>query len=139
MIILDTNVLSEVMRSTPAAEVLRWVATQSASRLFTTTITQAEILSGIELLPKGKRRAGLQSAVQAMFEEDFAGRILPFDSDAARLFAHIAALRRMSGRPIIQWDAQIAAIARSRGAALATRNTGDFEGCGVTLFNPWNT
>jgi toxin FitB len=138
MIILDTNVLSEVMRPTPAPEVLRWVAAQPTSGLFTTAITQAEILYGIEILPKGKRRAALQSAVHAMFEEDFAGRILPFDSDAARLFPHIAASRRMSGRPITQWDAQIAAIARSRGAALATCNTADFEHCGITLFDPWN-
>ena len=120
MIILDTNVLSEVMRPRPTAEVLRWLATHPASRLFTTTITQAEILYGLELLPKGKRRAALQSAVEAMFEEDFADRIVPFDSDAARVFP------------------QIAAIARSRGAALATRNTGDFEHCGITVLNPWS-
>lgn len=138
MIILDTNVLSEVMRPLPTAEVLRWLATHPASRLFTTAITQAEILYGLELLPKGKRRAALQSAVEAMFEEDFADRILPFDSDAARVFPQIAASRRALGRPITQWDAQIAAIARSRGAALATRNTGDFEDCGITVLNPWS-
>ena len=138
MTILDTNVLSEVMRPLPTAKVLRWLATHSASRLFTTTITQAEILYGLELLPKGKRRAALQSAVEAMFAEDFAGRILPFDSDAARVFPQIAASRRALGRPITQWDAQIAAIARSRGASLATRNTGDFEHCGITVLNPWS-
>ena len=138
MIVLDTNVLSEVMRPLPTAKVLRWLATHPASRLFTTTITQAEILYGLELLPKGKRRAALESAVEAMFEEDFADRILPFDSDAARVFPQIAASRRASGRPITQWDAQIAAIARSRGAVLATRNTGDFEHCGITVVNPWS-
>ena len=138
MIILDTNVLSEVMRPLPTAEVLRWLATHPASRLFTTTITQAEILYGLELLPKGKRRAALQSAVEAMFEEDLADRILPFDSDAARVFPQIAASRRALGRPITQWDAQIAAIALSRGAALATRNTGDFEHCGITVLGPWS-
>ena len=138
MIILDTNVLSEVMRPLPTAEVLRWLATHPASRLFTTAITQAEILYGLELLPRGKRRAALQSAVEAMFEEDFADRILPFDSDAARVFPQIAASRRAAGRPITQWDAQIAAIAGSRGAALATRNTGDFEHCGITVLNPWS-
>ncbi|MBI3664676.1 MAG: type II toxin-antitoxin system VapC family toxin [Acidobacteria bacterium] len=137
MIILDTNVLSEVMRPFPTEEVLRWLATQPASRLFTTTITQAEILYGLELLPRGKRRAAFESAVEAMFEEDFADRILPFDSDAARVFPQIAASRRALGRPITQWDAQIAAIARSRGAVLATRNTGDFEHCGITVLNPW--
>lgn len=137
MIILDTNVLSEVMRPLPTADVLRWLAAQPASRLFTTTITQAEILYGLELLPRGKRRAALESAVEAMFEEDFANRILPFDSDAARVFPPIAASRRALGRPITQSDAQIAAIARSRGAALATRNTGDFEHCGILVLDPW--
>jgi hypothetical protein len=137
MIILDTNVLSELMRPEPASEVLRWLATYPASRLFTTAITQAEILYGIELLPAGKRRAGLESAVEAMFEEDFTGRVLPFDSDAARVFPQIAASRRALGRPITQIDAQIAAIARSRGATLATRNSGDFEHCGIPLLNPW--
>lgn len=139
MIILDTNVLSEALRRIPAPVVLRWLAAHPASSLFTTTITQAEILYGLELLPKGKRRTALQSAVEAMFEEDFADRILPFDSDAARMFPLIAVSRRESGHPIAQSDAQIAAIARSRGAALATRNTADFEHCGIPLVNPWIT
>ncbi|MBZ5607963.1 MAG: type II toxin-antitoxin system VapC family toxin [Acidobacteriia bacterium] len=138
MIVLDTNVLSEAMRPSPDAEVLRWMAGQPASQLFTTTITQAEILYGLELMPKGKRHASLKSAIEAMFEEDFGDRILPFDSDAALWFAQIAASRRKVGRPVSQWDAQIAAIARSRGAALATRNTDDFEHCGITLINPWS-
>ena len=138
MIILDTNVLSEVMRPAPSVRVLEWLAKQSALTVFTTTIAMAEILYGIELLPKGRRRAALASAAEAMFEEDFAGRILPFDNDAARAFPKIAAVRRGSGRPITRFDAQIAAIARSRGAAIATRNTGDFEECSVTVVNPWN-
>jgi predicted nucleic acid-binding protein len=137
MIVLDTNILSETMKPVPAAEVLQWLASQPAARLFTTSISQAEILYGLEIMPKGKRRSALQSAVEAMFEGVFAGRILPFDADAARLFPRIAASRRASGRPIAQADAQIAAIALSRGASLATRNTGDFESCGVTLLNPW--
>src|ERR1700687_2373631 len=112
MIVLDTNVLSEVMRPVPAAEVLRWFAKHAASSLYTTTITQAEILYGLELMPKGKRRACLQSRTEAMFEEDFADRVLPFDTDAARMFARIAGTRRASGRPLAPWDAQIAAIAR---------------------------
>ena len=95
------------------------------------------LLYGLELLPGGKRRRALQSAVEAMFEEDFAGRILPFDGDAARMFAKIAAARRALGRPITQFDAGVAAIARSRGAVVATRNTHDFEHCGVRVVNPW--
>jgi toxin FitB len=137
MIILDTNVLSEVMRPSPAARVLRWLAKHPPNELFTTTITQAEILFGIELLPSGRRRAALQSAVEAMFDVDFAGRILPFDSGAARRFPRIAAARRTSGRPVTQFDAQIAAIALSRGAIIATRNTRDFELCAVNVLDPW--
>ena len=137
MIILDTNVISEAMKRTPAPQVLRWLSGRSASDLFLTTITQAEILYGVELLAKGRRRADLETAITSMFEQDFAGRILPFDGDAANEFAKIAAARRVLGRPIAQWNAQIAAIARSRGASLATRNTRDFERCGVTLINPW--
>ena len=137
MIILDTNVLSEVMKLTPSPRVLRWVGQYPALLLFTTAITQAEILYGLELLPKGKRRSALQSAAEAMFAEDFAGRILPFDRDAALVFPQIACARRAAGRPITQFDTQIAAIARVHGAAVATRNTHDFDGCGIVVFNPW--
>ena len=137
MIILDINVLSEVMKPAPSPRVLEWLANEPASGLFTTAITQAEILYGIELLPRGRRRAALESAVEAMFEEDFAGRVLPFDSDAARVFPKIAAARRASGRPLTQFDAQIAAIARVHHAVVATRNDADFEDCGVAVLNPW--
>ncbi len=137
MIVLDTNVLSEVMRPAPAVEVLEWLTNQPASGLFTTAITQAEILYGLALLPKGKRRAMLSSAAMAMFDEDFGGRILPFDADAALLNPEIATARRKSGRPISQLDCQIASIVSSRGATLVTRNTKDFELCGIPLFSPW--
>jgi hypothetical protein len=137
MIVLDTNVVSELMRPEPSPRVLRWLAKVPSRELFTTAITQAEVLYGIELLPKGKRRISLESAAKGMFEEDFADRILPFDADAARVFPQIAAARQAAGRPVTQFDAQIAAIARSRGAAIATRNTADFEGVGVTVLNPW--
>jgi toxin FitB len=137
MIILDTNVLSEMMRLTPSSRVLRWVGQYPALRLFTTAITQAEILYGLELLPKGKRRSTLQSAAEAMFAEEFAGRILPFDRDAALVFPQIACARRAVGRPVTQFDTQIAAIARAHGAAVATRNTDDFDGCGIAVLNPW--
>jgi predicted nucleic acid-binding protein len=137
MIIIDTNVLSELMRPAPVSAVERWIASQPPTSVFTTTITQAEILYGIALLAAGKRRLALEEAVAGMFEEDFADRILPFDGAAARAYAIVAAERRQSGKPIMQFDAQIAAIARSRGAAIATRNASDFEGCGIPVVNPW--
>ena len=138
MIILDTNVLSELMRPKPSPGVVEWVARQPAAGLFTTSITEAEIFCGIELLTKGKRREGLLAAAEAMFAEDLAGRILGFESDAARIFSNIAAHRRALGRPISYADAQIAAIAQVRGAKLATRNVADFEDCGLEVLDPWN-
>jgi toxin FitB len=138
MVILDTNVISEAMQPSPSQAVLDWFSTKPENgQLFLTTITVAEILYGIELLPKGKRRAKLLAEAEAMIEQDFAGRILPFDEAAARAFPEIAAGRRRQGRPIAEFDAQIAAIAKTRGAILATRNTGDFQGCGLRLVNPW--
>ncbi len=137
MIVLDTNVLSELMRLRPAFQVVRWIEQQPAAELFTTAITEAEILYGIELLPKGKRRDGLQVATAAMFREDFAERVLSFDSDAARAFSKIAARRRAVGKPISQADAQIAAIVQIHGATLATRNGGDFASCEISIVDPW--
>ena len=139
MIILDTNVLSELMRPAPEAAVVDWVATQSTASLFITTITQAEILHGILLLPQGRRRGEIEGAADTMFEEDFAGRILPFGSHAAHAYAEIAVARRQSGRPISQFDAQIAAITKSTGAGVATRNVPDFEGCGIEVIDPWQS
>lgn len=137
MIVLDTNVVSELMRAAPDRHVVAWVAGQPAAGLFTTSITQAEILHGIMLLPAGKRRAAIALAAEAMFEEDFDGRILSFASDATHPYAQIAIARRSAGRPISHFDAQIAAIAYAAGAGVATRNTLDFEGCGVRVVNPW--
>ena len=137
MIILDTNVLSELMKPAPAVNVSEWIATQPASRLFITAVTQAEILYGIGLLPKGRRRERIAVAAGAMFDEDFNQRILGFNSAAATAYAEIAVARRSMGHPISQFDAQIAAIARSTGAALVTRNVNDFEGCELELINPW--
>ena len=138
MIILDTNVVSELMKSAPHAAVVRWIADQQATSLYTTSITQAEILHGILLLPTGKRRAALEGAAEAMFDKDFGGRVLPFGGDAARAYAQIAALRRRSGRPISNFDAQIAAITRTARAAVATRNVGDYDDCGINVMNPWD-
>jgi predicted nucleic acid-binding protein len=137
MIILDTNVLSELMRQEPSTEVEAWVAKQPAAELFTTSITEAEIFYGIELLSKGKRRENLMAAAEAMFAEDLGGRIFAFESDAARAFSEIAAHRRWLGKPISHADAQIAGIAQARGARLATRNAADFADCGITVVDPW--
>ena len=138
MIILGTNVLSELMRLKPSARVAAWVAKQPAAELFTTSITEAEIFYGIELLTKGKRRDGLLLAAEAMFDDDLAGRIFGFDSDAARVFSKIAVHRRALGRIISHADAQIAAIAQVRGAKLATRNVADFTDCDLEVVDPWN-
>jgi predicted nucleic acid-binding protein len=135
--ILDTNVVSEPMLALPSAVVQTWWSQQQPGTLFITAVTVAEVLYGIELLPHGKRRAALLAGAELMFGKVLAGRILPFDENAARAFAAIAANRRGQGRPISDLDAQIAAIARSRGATLATRNTTDFEGCGIRVVNPW--
>jgi hypothetical protein len=139
MIVLDTNVLSELFRPVPSPEVVRWMAGHPVSSLFTTAVTQAEMLFRIEVMPRGKRRTALQAEVQAMFTQDLGNRILPFDVEAAQAFPRIAAARRALGRFISPTDAQIAAIAVSRGARLATRNIADFEHCGVALVNPWKT
>lgn len=136
--LLDTNVLSELIRSQPAPGVLAWFAAQPADSLFVSAVTQAEMLLGARLLPAGKRRQKLEAALDAMFREDFAARVLPFDAGCASLFATVVAGRRSGGRPISQFDAQIAAIALSRRLVLATRNVADFQDCGLMLTNPWD-
>lgn len=138
MIILDTNVVSELMRPLPSEAVVRWVGAQPASGLYITSIAQAEILHGILLLPAGKKRRAIQEAAESMFAVEFNGRVLAFDGDATRAYAIIAADRRRAGRPISQFDAQIAAIAVTARAALATRNLSGFEGCGLKIVNPWS-
>jgi predicted nucleic acid-binding protein len=105
--------------------------------LFTTAVTRGEILYGIRLLSDGKRRQGLWDAANKIFDEDFAGHVLSFDSDAADMYAEIAASRRIAGKPISQFDAMIASMARSRGAFLATRNVKDFDNYGIEVVNPW--
>lgn len=136
MIILDTNVLSKALRPQPSMKVLAWLASQPTAALFTTTITRGEVLYGVRLLPKGRRRDALQKAVTAIFDEDFANP-LSFDGNAADDYADIAATRKTRGMPISQFDAMIAAITRSRGATLATRNVRDFAHCGIEIIDPW--
>jgi hypothetical protein len=139
MIVLDTNVVSEMIRPAPSEQVLRWISSQPALLLYTTSITQAEMLYGCEIFTTGKKKKALEAALSGMFEEDFRNRVLAFDLSCAKHFAEIAAGRKSPGRPISQFDAQIAAIARSRKATLATRNLEDFTDCGIKLVNPWNS
>ncbi|MDQ0474919.1 type II toxin-antitoxin system VapC family toxin [Labrys wisconsinensis] len=138
MIVLDTNVLSELMRAHPDEAVVAWLLAVPSADLFTTTVTQAEILSGLALMPDGKRQLALRAAAERLFAVDLAGRILPFDSDAAHAFARVVVERRKAGRPIGNLDAQIAAVARAKGADVASRNVEDFRGCGIVVRNPWN-
>ena len=135
--LLDTNVLSELVRAAPERSVLQWLASQPAEGLFVSAVTQAEMMLGARLLPVGKRRTALDSALRGLFDEDFAGHVLPFDSAAAMHCTELVAARRESGRPISQFDAQIAAIARQHAMGVATRNVDDFAGCGIAVINPW--
>ena len=125
------------MRPDPSSSVVDWVAGQVAPNLYLSTISEAELLYGVEILPPGGRRDKLLEAVEGMLREDFDGRILPFDSAAAQTYAVIAAARRAAGRAINHADCQIAAIARCRGASVATRDVDDFERTGIELINPW--
>lgn len=136
--VLDTHVLSELLRAEPSPAVIAWFAAQPHASLFVSSITQAEMMLGARLLPVGKRRTALEKALMAMYEEEFAGRVLPFDAAAVPAYVDIVSTRRIQGRPIAQFDAQIAAIALRAGARLATRNTIDFEQCGVALIDPWS-
>jgi predicted nucleic acid-binding protein len=137
MIVLDTNVLSELMQKEPPTLIVGWMARFQYDDFYTTSISVAEITAGIAYLPAGRRRSGLELAASNMFEKHFATRVLPFDGAAALLYAEVMAHRRHIGRPLKSLDAMIAAIARSRGVAVATRNVSDFEECGITLHDPW--
>jgi hypothetical protein len=137
MFVLDTNVLSAVMGSQPVREVAAWIAAQPEELLYTTAVCQAEILAGVEILPEGRRRRGLEAMAKAIFANAFDGRVLPFDSAAAAAYADIFAARKRAGHPTAPPDLMIAAIARANDANMVTRNVDDFEGCGLTLINPW--
>ena len=134
MIVVDTNVISEMMRDNPDPAVLAWTAT--AGRVHTTAITLAEVEYGIARLPAGRRRDQLTATATDVFA-DFQDVILPFDVWAAHRYAEIVANRDARGHPIATADAQIAAVCAARKATLATRNTGDFESTGIQLVNPW--
>ena len=137
MIVLDTNVVSELVRITPESVVLDWVARQAPQDVFLSAVTEAELRYGVAIMPMGRRRDSLALTLARILDEDFAGRVLSFDSFAARAYATIAADRRAAGRPIEPADCQIAAIARSLDASVATRDTRGFEGCGIDVIDPW--
>jgi predicted nucleic acid-binding protein len=137
LIVLDTNVISELLRPAPAETVEQWLAAQDGGSVFLTSISEAELLHGVALLPAGRRKTALAKAIKGILDEEFRSRILPFDSSAATAYAAIAAECRAAGRPLSHFDGQIAAIARAHGAAVATRNTSDFKHCGIEVINPW--
>ena len=137
MYVIDTNVASELMRPSPSPAVAKWIAGRDAEELYLTAVSEAELLYGVAIVPAGRRRNELEAAMLRWLETGFAERILPFDSAAARVYADIAAGRRSTGRPIAPADCQIAAIARSRGMAVATRNVRDFGDIDIKVVDPW--
>jgi predicted nucleic acid-binding protein len=139
MIILDTNVLSELSKSSPDTNVRTWFREQNVSELFTTAVNEAEWRYGAANLPEGRRKEELVVAIDAILDAYVSDRILAFDRAAAREYATMMALRRGIGRPMDghELDCQIAAIARANGAEVATRDVRDFSDCGISVINPW--
>lgn len=137
MIILDTNVISDMIGPAPSPAVAAWVFRQPPGDMFVSAVTEAELRYGVEIMPQGRRRDRYLAEIDGLLHAEFAGRILPFDSVAAQTYATIVAARRAAGRPIAQFDGQIAAIARSLAASVATRDAGGFEGCGIDVIDPW--
>jgi len=137
MIVLDTNVVSELMRAVPDDQVVDWLDRQPATDVHLTAITVAELLYGVARLPDGRRKNELAEQIEEMLGEDFDHRVIPFDETSAGHYADIVVRRERAGRPISTADAQIAATCRSYGAVLATRNLEDFTGTGIASTNPW--
>jgi toxin FitB len=137
MIIVDTNVVSELMKHIPSINVVAWIDKQISEDLFLTTITVAEIDYGLSVLPTGARRNSMRIAFEKVIEEAFAFRVLSFDSNAARLYGQIMGHRKKLGRLMSLFDGQIASIAHAHKAAVATRNVQDFDECGLTIINPF--
>jgi predicted nucleic acid-binding protein len=137
VIVLNTNVISELSRRVPDPGVLSWLDSLAVSDVATTAITAAELRYGVARLPDGHRKRELTVMIQGILTEDFHGRILPFDERSSVQYADIVIKRQRIGRPIGIADAQIAAICCDLGAILATRNTADFEETGIELVNPW--
>jgi len=138
VIVLDTNVISELVKPVPDLAVMAWAESLFRGEMFATAISEAEMRFGVDILPDSRRRRELERAMRTMLDVVLEGRVLPFDRAAAGHFAEIASARRRSGRPVGKADLQIAAIAKSRNARLiATRNILDFEDTGTALINPW--
>jgi toxin FitB len=138
MIILDTNVVSEFMTSPPASQVLNWLNEQDVTSLYLSSITIAEVGYGLRAMPEGKRRRLLSERFEQFVDAAFTQRILSFDESAARIYGEIMCQRKEMGRPMSTLDGQIAAVARSRGFSVATRNIKDFEHCQIELVNPFS-
>lgn len=139
MILLDTNILSALMQRKTDPAVVAWLDAQPPESIWTTSITVFEVWFGLALLPESRRRRRLQGALARTLQEDFEGRVLPFDSAAAQASAVIAARQRLAGRPVEIRDVQIAGIVAAHKATLATRNTRYFEGLGIPIVDPWET
>jgi len=138
VIVLDTNVVSELMRKAPEPRVIAWVDRCEADDVLITAVTAAELLNGVARLPEGRRKRQLRDRLDGLLTEDLRDRILPFDVPAATHYAETVASREAAGRPISMADGQIAAICRAWGAVLVTRNVDDFAGTGVDAVNPWD-
>lgn len=137
MFVLDTNVVSELMRPEPEASVSEWMARHPATSLFFTAVGEAELRFGVATLPTGTRREALSAKVEVLLRDRLRGRVLPFDSQAASAYAEIAARRRIRGLAVSYPDCQIAAIAHCHNAVVVTRNARDFEGTGIEVIDPW--
>jgi predicted nucleic acid-binding protein len=138
MIVVDTNIVAELMKESPAQAVVSWMNDQEASTLFLTAITLGEIGYGLEILPRGRRRLQLEQGFSRVIVEAFTGRILAFDEEAARHYGALMGRHKEIGRPLSILDGQIASVARAKGCAVATRNVRDFVGCGVEIINPFD-
>ena len=137
MIVIDTNVISEVLKARPDESVVKWLRNERIDDVYVTSITKAELLYGLALLSSGRQKETLASAIERFFNERVTTPVLAFSDEDALHYARISVHRRKMGRPIRELDCQIAAITKSRGFAVATRNVRDFEHCGIEVLNPW--
>ena len=137
MIVLDTNVISELIRPEPAPQVVQWVDSQTSPELVTTSITTAELRAGVAVLPRGRRKDTIARQVERLINDIFGGYVIPFDAESSTYYADIVATGRRRGRPMSALDTQIAAICRQHSATLATRNVADFSTAKISILNPW--